>query len=230
MSHHPGQPESTKTVEKLRRAPASDGLLIVGLVGRAGSGKSTVAAALAERGARVLDADRLGHEVTDADPAVREALLREYGPAVYLDDGRLNRRLVAAKVFADGQALERLNTLVHPRILRRLRERLAALPGEGYRGPVVVDAALMLDWAFERDCDAVVAVVAPEAEQVARLVRARGWSEGEALRRLAAQRTNESFAAAADEVIENAGSEAELAAASAAALERLARKRAARDA
>lgn len=210
-----------------RRAPANDGLFVVGLVGRAGSGKSTVAAALAAHGATVLDADRIGHEVTDRDPAVREAMLREFGPAVYLDDGRLNRRLVAARVFADAAALEWLNDLVHPRILRRLRERLAALPGEGFRGPVVVDAALMLDWAFERECDAIVAVVAPEETQVERLVRARGWSAAEARRRLAAQRPNERFAAAADAVLDNRGSEAELATAAVAALARLAARGAA---
>lgn len=224
MPHLPSTPDPART----RRAPANDGLTIVGLVGRAGSGKSSVAAALAARGAMVLDADEIGHEVTDTDPAVREAMLREYGPAVYLDDGRLNRRLVAAKVFADASALERLNGLVHPRILRRLRERLVALPGEGFRGPVVIDAALMLDWAFERECDAVLAVIAPGEAQVERLVRGRGWSETEARRRLSSQRANEWFAAAADEVIDNRGTEAELAAAAAAALERLVRERAAR--
>lgn len=218
-------PPQHPPASRLRRAPSNDGLLLVGLVGRAGSGKSTVAAALAGLGALVLDADAIGHEVTDRDPAVREAMLRDYGPAVYLDDGRLNRRLVATKVFADAGALERLNALVHPRILRRLRERIAALPAEGFRGTVVIDAALMLDWAFERECDAVLAVVAPEEAQVARLVRARGWTEAEAKRRLAAQRPNDWFAAAADEVIDNRGTEAELAAAAAAALERLSRAR-----
>lgn len=217
MSTPAPSPDSTRP----RRTPAADGLTIIGLVGRAGSGKSTVASVLRARGAQVLDADAIGHDVTDHDPAVREAMLREYGPAVYLDDGRLNRRLVATKVFADAGALERLNALVHPRILRRLRERLLALPGEGFRGAVVVDAALMLDWAFERECDAVLAVVAPEEAQVARLVRGRGWSEADARKRLAAQRPNEAFAAAADEVIDNRGSESELSAAAAAALARL---------
>lgn len=212
-----------------RRASASDGLTIIGLVGRAGSGKTTVASMLAARGARVIDADRLGHEITDTDASVRQAMLRDYGPAVYLDDGRLNRRLVATKVFADAGALERLNSLVHPRILRRIREKLAALPGEGFRGPVVVDAALMLDWAFERECDAILAVVSPEEVQVERLVRSRGWTPADARRRLAAQRTNEAFAEAADEVLDNRGDEAALSEATAAALERLLRARAGRD-
>jgi len=217
MSDHRVNPD----LPKPRRAPASDGLFILGLVGRAGSGKSTVAQLLAARGARVIDADRLGHEITDNDPEAREALLREYGPAVYLEDNKLNRRLVAAKVFADPLALARLNELVHPRILRRIRERLSALAVEGYRGPVVVDAALMLDWAFERECDAVLAVIAPEEAQVERLVRARNWTPAEARRRLASQRRNEDFAALADAVIQNSGSETALVTDTNGALDRL---------
>ena len=206
---------------KPRRPRADDGLIIVGLVGRAGSGKSSVARAFAARGARVLDADRAGHDVTDHDPEVREALLAEYGPAVYLDDGTLNRRLVAAMVFASPEALARLNRLVHPRIVQRLRAELAAMVAAGFRGVVVVDAALMLDWGFERECDAVLAVIAPDESQRSRLQLARGWTEAEAAKRLGAQKPNAFFAAAADEVIDNRGSEAELAAAAAQAFDRI---------
>ena len=206
--------------EKPRRTPSGDGPFVVGLVGRAGSGKSSVARALERVGAVVLDADRIGHEVTDRDPAVRAALIADYGPAVYLEDGTLNRRLVATAVFSNPAALAALNRLVHPRILAVLRERLSRLANRG-GATVVVDAALMLDWAFERECDAVVAVTAPEARRIERLGRARGWSAAEAQRRLAAQRDDAAFAAAADVVLENRGSEAELAAAAVAALERL---------
>lgn len=204
-----------------RRSRPQDDLLLIGLVGRAGSGKSSVARALAARGAVIVDADELGHEITDHDPEVRAALLAEYGPAVFLEDGTLHRRLVATKVFANPVALERLNQLVHPRILRRMRLRLAQLAAEGHRGPVVIDAALMLDWGFERECDAVIAVVAPEAQQIARLVAGRGWTETEASRRLAAQKPNAYFAGVADETLDNHGTEAELASAAQAVLERL---------
>ena len=79
----------------------------------------------------------------------------------------------------------------------------------------------MLDWTFERECDVVLAVTAPEAEQVARLTRARGWSESDARGRLDAQRTNGAFCAAADRVIENSGSLEALRAAALSELERL---------
>jgi dephospho-CoA kinase len=204
-----------------RRPAADDGLLIVGLVGRAGSGKSSVARALVAHGAVLLDADRIGHEVTDTDPEVRAALVAEYGPAVYLEDGTLNRRLVATLVFSAPAALAALNRLVHPRIVQRLRARIDDLAAAGRPAVVVVDAALMLDWGFERQCDAVIAVRAPEESRVARLVASRGWTDAEARRRLAAQRPDEQFALAADEVIDNAGAETEVEAASLAVLERL---------
>src|SRR5690349_20011371 len=102
---------------RLRRATEPDGLFIVGLVGRAGSGKSTVARALAADGTRLIEADAIGHAVTDGDPEVRAALAAEYGPGVYHADGTLDRARVAARVFTDAGARVRLNHLVHPRIV-----------------------------------------------------------------------------------------------------------------
>jgi dephospho-CoA kinase len=193
-------------------------VFILGLVGRTGSGKSTVARALEADGARVIEADRIGHQVTDGDPEVRAALRAEYGDDIYRADGTLDRARVAARVFADVGARERLNQLVHPRIVTRIRDTIVGLIRAGWQGVVVVDAALMLDWHLERACDAVLAVVAPEAEQIARLRAARGWSKAEARARLAVQRTNQAFARAADATLENEGDERALAAAARAAL------------
>jgi dephospho-CoA kinase len=186
-----------------RRQPAADGLFLVGLVGRTGSGKSTLARMLAERGAEVIEADAVGHQVTDQDPAVREELIAEYGAAVYRPDGTLDRPRVAARVFADAEARARLDRLVHPRIVERIGGRLAALRAAGHRGTVVIDAALLLEWGLDRWCDAVVAVTAPEAQRIARLARSRGWSEEEARRRLGVQRDDRGFAAAADLTFHN---------------------------
>ncbi|MFI5370760.1 MAG: dephospho-CoA kinase [Candidatus Eisenbacteria bacterium] len=203
---------------RLRRAPDPTGPFVLGVVGRAGSGKSTVAAALAADGARVIEADRIGHLVTDHDPEVRAALVSEYGPGVYRDDGALDRAQVAALVFRDRAARDRLDRLTHPRIRRRIIEEIRRLADDGFRGVVVVDAALMLEWGLERECHAVLAVVAPEETQIARLTHARGWNGEEARRRLAVQRPNEGFAAAADVTLENLGTPDELARAARAAV------------
>jgi dephospho-CoA kinase len=194
-----------------RRAPAGDGLFVVGLVGRAGSGKSAVADILAADGATVIEADLVGHEITDQDPEVRAALAREYGDDVYRPDGRLDRGRVAASVFHDPAARARLDRLVHPRLVARLERQLEELSTRGARGVVVLDAALLLEWGLERACDAVIAVTAPQAEQVRRLVRGRGWTEAEARGRLMAQRSDEAFSAAADVTLDNTGSIEDLA-------------------
>jgi dephospho-CoA kinase len=210
----------------VRRAEAGDGVFILGLVGRAGSGKSTVSRALAADGARVLEADQLGHQVTDGDAAVRAALEAEYGAGIYRPDGTLDRARVAEKVFADPRARARLNELVHPRIVAGIRDAIVGFIRDGWRGVVVVDAALMLDWHLERACDAVLAVVAPEADQVLRLMNSRGWTEAEARARLKAQRTNEEYARAADEVLDNRDTPEALAEAARAAVRRLLEARA----
>lgn len=204
-----------------RRAHAGDGLFILGLVGRAGSGKSTVARAIAADGGAVIDADEIGHQVTDQDPEVRAALAAEYGADVYREDGTLDRRRVAATVFTDAEARARLDALVHPRILTRAWEALNQLRLAGHRGVVVLDSALLLHWGMERSCDAVLAVAAPEADQVARLMTSRGWSEAHARSVLAVQRPDEWFREAADLVIENTGTVAELERAARAAVVRL---------
>jgi dephospho-CoA kinase len=193
-----------------RRAHTGDGLFILGLVGRAGSGKSTVARALIADGAALIDADEIGHQVTDHDPEVRRALEAEYGADIYRADGQLDRRRVAARVFNDPAARARLDGLVHPRILELAWGAMNQLRVAGHRGVVVLDSALLLQWGMERSCDAVLAVSAPEADRIARLMRSRGWSEAEAQAVLAAQRPNETFTEAADLTIENAGSVAEL--------------------
>lgn len=220
-SHPPDRPDSLRP----RRAAPEDALCIIGLVGRAGSGKSTVARALAARGAVVMDADRIGHVITDTDPEVRAALIAEYGPQVYRTSGVLDRAQVAARVFNDAQALLALNRLVHPRILQHLRTSLDALRARGARGPVVIDAALMIDWGFEREIDALWAVVAPESLQVGRLVGGRGLTEADARARLARQRSNADFAAAADEVLVNDASESRLEALAQEALARALQRR-----
>jgi dephospho-CoA kinase len=198
--------EEAAGVSRARRArPAGAAPFVVGIVGPAGSGKSTLARSLAGPRTRVLDADRFGHEITDGDPRVRAALSAEYGDSVYRADGTLDRARVGAHVFSDPAALARLNALVHPRIVERLRAGIATATG---LDTVVVDAALLLDWGFERECDAVVAVVAPRAQQIARLRSARGWSEDEAVRRLSTARSNDAFEALADDVVVNDADEA----------------------
>jgi dephospho-CoA kinase len=210
---------------KPRRAAEGDGLFVLGLIGQAGSGKSSVARTLERDGASVIDADALGHVVVNRDPEVRAALSSEYGAGVYGPTG-LDRARVAEVVFRDAAALARLNSLVHPRIVERIRARLDELRAADVRGVVVVDAALLLDWGFERECDAVLAVTAPRAAQLERLAAQRGWSAAQAESLLAAQRPAVELAAAADMTIDNHGHPEQLERSARQALEQLREARA----
>jgi len=205
---------------KPRRSPAGDSLFVVGLIGQAGSGKTSVARALERDGARVIDADALGHVVVNGDPEVRAALSAEYGAGVYGPTG-LDRARVADTVFRDPAARERLNRLVHPRIIEGIRARLDELRAARAAGVVVVDAALLLDWGFERECDAVLAVTSPRAAQLERLAAQRGWSAAQAERVLGAQRPVAELTAAADMTIDNHGHPEALEQAARRALEQL---------
>ena len=94
---------------------------------------------------------------------------------------------------------------MHPRIERALRRAIEAERRAGFEGTIVVDAALLLDWGFERECDAVVAIAAPLDTRLERLERQRGWTREQAMSRMAAQRSEAALAAAADATLDNTG-------------------------
>jgi len=149
--------------------------LVVGLAGGVGSGKSTVAAFFRKWGARVIDADAIGHRVLER-PGVRARLVGAWGPGI-LRDGRVDRRALASVAFGSKAGVERLNRLVHPAILRDIRRRIREA-----RTWVVLDAALLYEAGADSLCDRVIFVRAPR-ELRARRTAARGWSRGEILRR-----------------------------------------------
>jgi len=163
--------------------------LVVGLVGRIGSGKSTVAGALADRGATVLDADALAHEVL-GEPDVCGAIAARFGAGI-VREGRVDRQALAAAVFgADRAALEDLESLVHPRVRTRIVAALTRLlsgPGrpDGRRPVVVLDVPLLMQAGWDTLCDRFVLVSCDERVRQGRLAE-RGWSPAHRVARDAA--------------------------------------------
>jgi dephospho-CoA kinase len=182
---------------------------VVGLTGGIGSGKSTVAGILAELGAHVIDADKVGHEVYRPGTEGFRRVVEAFGAAVVAPDGTIDRRALGARVFADPAELKRLNALVHPLIGEEIRRRLQAAlePGDGR--PVVVEAAIMLEagWRF---FDSIWVVVVKPETAIARVAASRGLHRKEIERRIAAQLSNDERRRVADVVIENDGTLAEL--------------------
>src|SRR5579884_1209251 len=174
---------------------------IIGLTGNIGTGKSTVAAMLAELGAEVIDADRLAHELMAPGRPEWEQIVARFGPEILRPDGTIDRRKLGAIVFRDPAALAALERILHPAVRARIRERFAATE----RPVVVVEAIKLLEGVLYREVDAVWVVTADRDTQLARLVASRGLSREEAEARLAAQGDQAEKVARADVVIDNRG-------------------------
>jgi dephospho-CoA kinase len=178
-------------------------MLLVCVTGGLGSGKSTLAGMLARRGAVVVDADDLARRALEPGTAAFKQVCDLFGNEVLTADGRLDRRAIAARVFADNAKRQALESIVHPEVFRGLAETL-----ERYRGTqsvVVFDAPLIVETGFHRECDAVVVVDAPVEDRVARAVAQRGLDRAEALERIAVQSPPEERAEVADILIRNDG-------------------------
>jgi dephospho-CoA kinase len=160
-------------------------VLKLGLTGGIASGKSSVAKMLREEGFTVLDADALAHQLTEPGQPAHQEILAEFGPRV-APAGRIDRAKLAAIVFADRARLDRLNTIVHPRVRQAMLQKFAAWEREHARGAVFVEAALLVEAGFEKNLDGLVITWCTPGQQLARLI-ARGLTETEAQRRIAAQ-------------------------------------------
>jgi len=178
-------------------------VLLVGLTGGIASGKSTVSAMLAERGAEIIDADHIAREVvmpgTPAWCKVRE----HFGPGVLFADGSIDRQALADIVFGDPAKLALLNEITHPAIFQRIADRLEAARDRD--AIVVLDAALLIETGLAQRVDVLLVTHAPGEVQVQRLA-GKGMSPARAQARIAAQLPAEQKLAKADIVIKNNGS------------------------
>jgi dephospho-CoA kinase len=179
------------------------GVVVIGLTGGIGSGKSAVATFLADRGAVVVDSDELARQVVVPGGAAHAAVVERFGPPVVAPDGEIDRRALAAIVFDDAAALADLNAIVHPAVTAAMAQRLSEEDAPGRVVVAVVPLLVEVGWS---GADAVVVVDSPEALAIDRLVTDRGMTETEARSRMAAQASRAERVARADRVIVNDGS------------------------
>jgi dephospho-CoA kinase len=183
-------------------------VLLVGLTGGIGSGKSTIARLLEKRGAVVFDADALAREVVEPGTPGHAAVIERFGANVLAPGGELDREALASIVFADPAARRDLEAIVHPEVRRRFAEGT-----EEYQDTervVVFSAPLLVETGMHSAFDLLVVVSASTATQIDRLMRDRGMSEDTVRSRIAAQATPEARAEVADVLIDNEGSPEEL--------------------
>jgi len=180
-------------------------MLRLGLTGGIASGKSAVAAMLCEMGFAVLDADALGHKLIEPGQPAYEEVLKEFGPAITDSSGRINRSKLGAIVFADRAKLDRLNAIVHPLVAEVIFGQFEVWRRSGVRDAVFVEAALLVESGIHTKLDGLVVTWCKPEQQVERLL-ARGLSEAEARRRIAAQLPVEEKLRLAAERIDCSGS------------------------
>ncbi|MEY3680268.1 MAG: dephospho-CoA kinase [Ilumatobacteraceae bacterium] len=182
-------------------------MILVGLTGGIGSGKSTVSALLAAKGAVVLDADAITREVQQPGSPLLGRLAEAFGPQVLAPDGSLDRPAVAKIVFEDPEALKKLNAIVHPAVGKEMNDRIIAQRTTD--NVVILDIPLLTENPRE-GLQGRIVVDVPVETQVRRLVDHRGFDESDARARIARQASRDDRLKTADFVIDNSGSPDEL--------------------
>ena len=174
---------------------------VVGLTGPIGAGKTTVAAILRDLGARVIDADAIAKDEQLRGTTGYSAIVQQFGTAVLGEDREVDRRKLAAIVFADPRRLEQLERILHPRVISRILEARKMLPDDQV---LVVEAIKLIETSLRNACDRVWVVLAPRDQLGSRLA-SRGMDEAAVTARLRSQAGDDDFRGAGDVVIENDG-------------------------
>jgi dephospho-CoA kinase len=177
----------------------------LGVTGGIGSGKTTVCGFLEEQGARVFYADLEAKRLMQEDEAVRDQIVDAFGASAYREDGSLNRVYLADRVFGDRDEVERLNAIVHPAVFRAFASAVERAEAEDVR-LLVHEAALLFEAGGDAHVDATCAVVAPDADRIARVTERDDVTEEQVRARMEHQLPQEELRHRADYVIENDGS------------------------
>lgn len=179
---------------------------LIALTGGIASGKSTIAARLAEHGAVVIDADRIVRDVQAPGSPVLARLATEFGAEMIQPDGALDRARLGARVFGDAEALGRLNAIVHPAVKQESQRRFAAALAVDPAAVVVYDVPLLVEARVDDPWDLIVVADAPAAVREERLVHGRGLDRAEAQKRIASQVPDDRRREIADVLIDTDGS------------------------
>lgn len=176
--------------------------LIIGLTGQTGAGKSTVAALLRAKGLAVIDADEIARAVMQPGSDVLSILAGAFGADLLLPDGALNRPLLAQRAFSSPEQTARLNAITHPAIIQKMRAETARAFREGTKA-VVLDAPQLFESGENQACDLIIAVIAPEALRIERIMKRDQISEESARLRANAQKSETYYKEHADLLVRN---------------------------
>lgn len=177
-------------------------MMIIGLTGQTGAGKSTVAKILEKYGCYHIDADSVAHDVIDSDEKVKEKLSERFGNDVIGKDGKVDRKILASRAFADSESTHALNAITHPAVNSKIQSILLKQSQFGTKA-VIIDAIALFESGEDKLCDCTAAVTAPEEIRLQRIIERDGISASRAKERINAQKDEEFFSVNADYIIKN---------------------------
>jgi dephospho-CoA kinase len=181
-------------------------MLRVGLTGGIASGKSTVGQMFVDLGCRLIDSDRITHQLLDPGQDVHAAVVEAFGHQILAPDGTIDRRILGDVVFRDPGARAKLNAIVHPAVFRRQQEWLREVEAADSNAIAIVDAALMIEAGTYKNYDKVIVVICSPEIQKQRLRARSTLSEEQIDARIRSQMPMEEKVKFADFVVDNSGS------------------------
>ena len=175
---------------------------VIGMTGPTGSGKSTVGKLLLEKGFKIVDADKVARRVTEKGSPTLAVLCSAFGDDILLENGELDRALLAKRAFADKESLEKLNSITHPAIIELIRQEIEALKTSG-ETKIVLDAPQLFEAGAQSLCDFILSVLADKETRLERIKNRDNITDEQALSRINAQKSDEFFVENSDLVIYN---------------------------
>ncbi len=180
-------------------------MLIVGLTGGVGSGKTVVSQTLREEGAYLIDADQIARELAQPHTPTWNELIQVFGKEILNEDGSIDRKRLGQRVFSNPKERELLNQMIHPRIREEINRRKEEILQKDPEAIIIIDAALLIELGDHREMDKVIVVFAPDEQRIQRLNRRDGMSREEAQKVISSQMPQEEKLRVADFVIRNEG-------------------------
>ncbi len=182
---------------------------IIGLTGQTGAGKSSVREILQKKGAAVIDADTVAHDITDNNVNCIYDIVNRFSCLVLNEKGKINRKALGKLVFSDKKELLALNKIIFPYILEAIEHEVLGYIAKGAEN-IVIDGATVIESGCGKMCDVLVSVVAEEETRLTRIIKRDGISKADAERRVSAQKPEEFYTENSDFVIRNDSTPAEL--------------------
>ena len=177
-------------------------MLTLGLTGKTGAGKTTVASYLKEKGCFIIDGDIIARQITEKGSEVLDTLQKAFGENILDENGELIRKTLAERAFSSKESTELLNSITHPVIKKRCLDQMTEAENLGYK-TAIIDAAALLDSDCKDLCDKIIVVTAPEEIRLERILSRDSISDSQAMTRIKAQKDDEYYFSHADIIIRN---------------------------